>query len=570
MVVAAVPGIVTARRTNGYFIQDPRPDRDRRTSEGVFVFTSSAPDPALTPGTAVTVSGRVTEFRAGGATSANLSTTEISGATAVVTGRGRIAPTIVGRGGRRPPRTVIDDDTVGGDVEQDSIFDPREDGLDFYESLEGMLTEVRRAVAIAPTTDFGSNRELPVLADGGARATVRARRGPLVIRRGDMNPERIILNDANDPGGAFLPLADVRDRFTAPVRAVVDYSFGNFKFLAVNDPRLAPGGLRPERTRKRGRKELAVASYNVENLDGVDEQGRFDRVAGQIVGNLRSPDILSLEEIQDNDGAATTTPTQANLTYERLIDAIAAAGGPSYDYRQIDPEPGTDGGEPGGNIRVAFLFRTDVRGLRFVDRPGGDATTATEPVPTRRGVRLTFSPGRVDPANDVFDNSRKPLAGEFRHRGRPLFVVGNHFNSKGGDDPLFGRFQEPRLPSEVVRHGQAAVLNGFVRDLLDIDPRARVVVLGDLNDFDFSETLRLVERGTSARSRELVNLWRLLPRRQRYSYIFQGNGQVLDHILVSPALLRRGRPDFEPVHINTEFADQVSDHDPPIVRFSLR
>ena len=39
MVVAAVPGIVTARRTNGYFIQDPRPDRDRRTSEGIFVFT---------------------------------------------------------------------------------------------------------------------------------------------------------------------------------------------------------------------------------------------------------------------------------------------------------------------------------------------------------------------------------------------------------------------------------------------------------------------------------------------------------------------------------------------------
>ena len=150
-------------------------------------------------------------------------------------------------------------------------------------------------------------------------------------------------------------------------------------------------------------------------------------------------------------------------------------------------------------------------------------------------------------------------------------MVGNHFNSKGGDDPLFGRFQEPR---RAERGGEARAggrcVNGFVRDILDIDPRARVVVLGDLNDFDFSETLRVVERGTSARSRELVNLWRLLPRRQRYSYIFQGNGQVLDHILVSPALLRRGRPDFDPVHINTEFADQVSDHDPPIVRFSLR
>jgi predicted extracellular nuclease len=246
-----------------------------------------------------------------------------------------------------------------------------------------------------------------------------------------------------------------------------------------------------------------------------------------------------------------------------------AAGGPRYDYRQIDPAPDSDGGEPGGNIRVSFLFRTDVRGLRFIDRPGGDATTATEPVAGRRGARLTLSPGRVDPTNPVFENSRKPLAGEFRYRGRPLFVVGNHFNSKGGDDPVLGRFQEPRRSSEVQRRGQAEVLNRFVRRILSLDARARVVVLGDLNDFDFSETLRVVERGTTPRSRELVNLWRLLPRRERYSYIFQGNAQTLDHILVSPFLLRRGRPDFEPVHINTEFADQISDHDPPIVRFRL-
>ena len=169
----------------------------------------------------------------------------------------------------------------------------------------------------------------------------------------------------------------------------------------------------------------------------------------------------------------------------------------------------------------------------------------------------------------MFNSSRKPLAGEFRYRGEPLFVVGNHFGSKGGDDPVFGRFQEPRRPSEVARHGQAGVLNQFVRGILDIDPRARVVVLGDLNDFDFSETLRVVEEGTTPRSQELVNLWSLLPRRERYSYIFQGNAQVLDHILVSPSLRRDGRPDFEPVHINAEFADQASDHDPPIVRFEL-
>jgi len=120
------------------------------------------------------------------------------------------------------------------------------------------------------------------------------------------------------------------------------------------------------------------------------------------------------------------------------------------------------------------------------------------------------------------------------------------------------------------RRGQAGVLNAFVRRLLDIDRQARVVVLGDLNDFDFSETLRVLEVGADARDRELVNLWRLLPRSERYSFIFQGNAQVLDHILVSPGLRRDGRPDFDAVHINTEFSDQASDHDPPITRLRLK
>ncbi|HYI18359.1 MAG TPA: lamin tail domain-containing protein [Solirubrobacteraceae bacterium] len=607
-IVAGVPGVVTARRTNGYFVQDPRPDRDARTSEGIFVFTGNPPefpppDPALVPGTAVTLSGRVTEFRAG---AANLSTTQISGATAEKLGSGTmIAPTLIGRGGRVPPGEVVEDDTVdpggedpprvSGDVEVgDPLFDPNEDGLDFYESLEGMLAEVRNAVAVAPTTDFGSNRELVVLADNGAGASVRASRGPIVVRgfdssapqefrRGDFNPERITLNDANDPSGnPVLPLnVNVRDRFTAPVRAVVDYSFGNYKFLALNNPPLADGRLQPEQTRKRDRDELAVASYNVENLDGLDSEERYKRVAQQIVGNLRSPDILSLEEIQDNDGAVSAAPTGADVTHALLIKAIQDAGGPRYDYRQINPVPGADGGEPGGNIRVSFLFRTDVRDLRFVDRPGGDATTPTRPAPGPGGAQLTLSPGRVDPTNSVWASSRKPLAGEFRYRGRPLFVVGNHFNSKGGDDPTFGRFQEPRRTSELQRRGsatdpadttrgQAGVVNRFVRDILDIDRRALVIVLGDLNDFDFSETLRVVEQGPSTRSSpELVNLWRLLPRSERYSYIFQGNAQTLDHILVSPALLFAGRPDLDVVHMNTEFNDQASDHDPPITRLEL-
>src|SRR3712207_3789782 len=57
-------GIVTARKTNGIFIQTPdnASDGDVRTSEAIFVFTSTAPSAALTAGTMVAVTGRVIEF----------------------------------------------------------------------------------------------------------------------------------------------------------------------------------------------------------------------------------------------------------------------------------------------------------------------------------------------------------------------------------------------------------------------------------------------------------------------------------------------------------------------------
>ena len=93
-----------------------------------------------------------------------------------------------------------------------------------------------------------------------------------------------------------------------------------------------------------------------------------------IVNNLAAPDIVGLEEIQDNDGATNDSVVDANVTLDRLVAAIAAAGGPAYSYRQINPVDDQDGGQPGGNIRVGFIFRTD-RGLAFIDRPGGDSTT---------------------------------------------------------------------------------------------------------------------------------------------------------------------------------------------------
>jgi hypothetical protein len=267
--------------------------------------------------------------------------------------------------------------------------------------------------------------------------------------------------------------------------------------------------------------------------------------------------------VQDNNGATDDGTVAADQTYARLIEAIQRAGGPTYQFRQIDPQNKTDGGEPGGNIRVGFLFRTD-RGLSFVDRPGGDATTAVDV--KRTGffqAALTVSPGRIDPANPAFEFSRKPLAGEFRYHGKPLFVIANHFNSKNGDQPLFGRFQPPTRSTEVQRHAQATVVKNFIDDLRSVNPLANVIVLGDINDFEFSETVNILTRDLF-----MVDLPKLLPPAERYSYVFDGNSQVLDHIMVSLPLLLRGF-DYDIVHTNAEYADQASDHDPQIVRLRL-
>jgi hypothetical protein len=144
-----------------------------------------------------------------------------------------------------------------------------------------------------------------------------------------------------------------------------------------------------------------------------------------------------------------------------------------------------------------------------------------------------------------------------------MIAIVNHFSSKGGDDPLFGRFQPPVRSSETARHQQAQVVNDFVDDVLAEDPNASIVVLGDLNDFEFSETLDILKGGV------LVNLMDSLPKEERYSYVFEGNSQVLDQTLVSQSMA--GLPfTYDVVHVNSEFADQASDHEPQVARFVPR
>lgn len=571
-------GIVTAVTTNGFYLQDPNPDADDATSEGIFVFRGSSGSKP-TVGDSVEVTGRVDEFRGVPERDNDLSVTQIN-ATNETTGftvlsSGNPLPTaiVIGQDGRIPPNQIIANDAVDGSVEG-SLFDPAEDGIDFYESLEGMRVQVNDAVAVGPTNSFG---EIPVLADNGANAGERTARGGIYVRSDDFNPERMIVDDGivRDE-----PQVNVGDRFTNPIVGVLDYNFSNFKLLNTEALSVSAGNLEREVTDLiSAENQLTIATFNVENLDPIKEDvnrvdrqsasnvdddlgdGKFTALATRIVENLKSPDILSLEEIQDNTGAEINDGiVDAAVTLQTLIEAIAAAGGPTYEFRVLDPVEAEDGGQPGGNIRVGFLFNPNR--VSFVDRPGGGSTVNT--TVTQEGI--SASPGRLlDPDlsdGDAFERSRKPLVGEFLFQGNPVYVIGNHFNSKGGDQPLFGRFQPPTLTTETQRLQQAQIVRDFVDDLLAVNPNANVVVAGDLNDFQFSNPLDVLTQGGA-----LSNLLDTLPANEQYTYNFEGNAQVLDHILVSPNL--RPLAEVDVVHINSEFAQQDSDHDPIVSRFAL-
>ena len=578
--VTAVEGVVTARRTaggRGVWIQDPTPDGDQATSDAVFVFVNAAPIAEV--GDLVSVSGTVSEFRPGN-DPANLTITQITSSNANVqilsSGNPPPTPTVLGVGGRMPPTENIDDDNAGS-VETGGVFDPAGDAIDFYESLEGMMLQVNGGTVVGATRSFG---EITLLPDRGSWATGRRtpRGGILLGGYDDPNPERIIVDDeilrdlvpapAPRPGKA-MPDMNVGDSLTAPVVGPLDYSFSNYKIQATSTPIFASGGLTREITGPTPDERVAVATFNVENLAGTDPQAKYDHLASLIVSNLRAPDIIGIEEVQDNDGVAggiASPVVAADVAWTRLIAAIRAAGGPVYEYRQIDPVDDAEGGAPGGNIRVGFLFRTD-REVEFIDRPGGGATTETTIVDHPSGPRLSASPGRLGTQSAAFDDTRKSLVGEFRARGKKLFVVVNHFSSKTGDQPLFGPAQPPTRFSETARHGQARVVHDFVADLLDVDPNANVVVLGDINDFEFSETVDILEAGGV-----LSSLIKDLPVAERYSYVFEGNSQVLDQILFSPNLSEHFPNDYDVVHVNSEFADavQASDHEPSVATIDLR
>ncbi|MFF8988721.1 endonuclease/exonuclease/phosphatase family protein [Streptomyces sp. NPDC014983] len=552
--VTDVPGIVTATRgygsSKGFWMQDATPDDDPATSEGIFVFTSSAPK--VTVGDSVTVTGTVSEYVPGGAASGGQSVTEITKPTIATVSTGNAVPAPVVIDARSvPDQYTPQGDTADGGSINNLPLRPDTYALDYYESLEGMNVQVEDTRVVTATNRYA---ELWVTVKPHEHRNSRG--GTVYGSYDSQNTGRLQIQSLG--ATADFPKANVGDTLTGTTTGPMDFNqYGGYTLVAGRLGTLQSGGLQRETTEKQTGRQLAVATYNVENLDPSDNT--FAQHAAAIVNNLQSPDIVSLEEIQDDNGATDDGTVDASVTVNKLIDAIVAAGGPTYDWRAIDPVNDKDGGEPGGNIRQVFLFNP--ARVSFVDRAGGDSTTAVGVTKKCGKAQLTVSPGRIDPSSAAWENSRKPLVGQFVFRGKTVFVIANHLTSKGGDQNLTSQYQPVTRSSEIQRHAQAQEVNAFVKDILKVQKNAEVLALGDMNDFEFSGTAKILEGDG-----ELWSAIKSLPASERYTYDYQGNSQVLDQILISPAV-RRDDFAYDSVHINSEFNDQISDHDPQVLRF---
>ncbi|MGM9945080.1 MAG: chitobiase/beta-hexosaminidase C-terminal domain-containing protein, partial [Lysinibacillus sp.] len=561
--VEGIQGIVTYAFTlNGayyYTIQTPDHliDNNPHTSEAIMLYSGTRSWP-IQVGDLVAVTGKVSEYAYDGYDDRNqtdLKTTQIN----VRNDQGGNV-SVLKSAVPLPAPIIIDESKMNfAHIDSDylKVFNPQVDAIDFWESIEAMRVQVGNVKAVAPQ----EHGDLITVLES---APTNSLHGGVLFEEGNANPNRIQFRlEPNGTARSFEVATG--DRFTGPITGIVGYSYQNYKIYASLDDMKAAhskGSATPEKTTiVKDENKLTIASYNLENFSNNTSQTSNDKaqkLARAFAVDMQGPDIIGVTEVQDNNGSSAGN-SAANESYERLIQAIVDAGGPRYSYLNIDPVNNADGGAPNANIRVGFLYNPDRVSLPD-GISAGDATTA---VGYENG-KLTLNPGRIDPTNAAFESSRKPLAAQFVFQGEDVIVIANHWNSKSGDTPLFGAIQPPIYNSEIQRKAIAQIVYDFISDIKTKNPNANIVSVGDFNDYQFAQALKIHE------GQLMTNMINKVEKSDRYTYLYQGNSQVLDHILVSNNLVDRTVIDI--LHINADFTDmagRASDHDPVMVQIDL-
>jgi uncharacterized repeat protein (TIGR01451 family) len=589
-------GIVTGIKpgsSGGFFIQEPDAtvDADPNTSEGVFVFTGSTVPAAAVVGNNVQVNGTVQEFIPS-ADTAQHPETELSGT---------ITASVLSTGNPLPAPTTI---TAG---------DTQVNNLDNLERYEGMRVTVPSLTVVAPTQGTITEPSATVSSNGVFYGVVtgvaRPFREPGVnisdplppgsganVPRFDENPERIRVDSDGLAGTTALNVSAgaVLTNVTGPL----DYGFRTYTILP--ETTLTGTGVSPTAAPTPTANEFTVASFNMERFfDTVNDPNKDDAVLTQaaldkrlnkaslIVRNIQHyPDVIGVEEMEN---LSTLQMVAAKLN----SDAQTIDGLPNPNYVAYLVE-----GNDIGGIDVGFLVkesRVNTVSVTQVELAGCDhisgAGCYTYTNPNTGGQELLNDrPSLVLQATV----NRPALYGG---GAIPFTVIVNHLRSLSSvdDDVTVNGTGTAGSRVRAKRKAQAEFLANYIQSRQTADPNEKIITVGDMNAFrindgyvDMIGTIlgtpspddQTVVPGDGA---DLVNpnqtdLVDMLTADQRYSYSFDGNAQVLDHVIVNPnagAILSRfayAREDADqPVkdYEDGNIPDRISDHDQPIGYFSL-
>ncbi|KAF7314189.1 DNase I-like protein [Mycena kentingensis (nom. inval.)] len=571
--------LVTAKGDSGFYLRG-EPVDDERVSYGLAVFTTSNTTLAkVSVGDIVTLTGRVSEFRSSSQPD-YLLLTELTSPTniTVFSSNNAFEPIVLGKD-RIPPTQLFSPLDVGPDSwlsvpNNQSRIDTvngtlqLEYGLDFWQSLQGQFVSIPSPEAVGYPNSFGEfwvHGDWPVTgknARGGLSLTI----GPDGLP--DANPEAVIIGSPLD--GTKNPKVAMGTKLSDIV-GVVTYEFGFYYVVPTTAPVIIANttlDVKPTTlvSSSRDRCLLTVGDYNVENMAPTPASHIAD-VASHIGTFLRTPDLMFVQEIQDNSGPTDNGIVSANVTLSTLVAAIANLTNVTYSWASVDPVDGEDGGQPGGNIRNAYLYRAEK--ISLVQAPLGGPVDAVQVSKSKGKPFLSFNPGRVDPNNTAWIDSRKPLAAMWKTaHGETLFTVNVHFASKGGSSTSHGDARPPVNSPVEQRISQVDTVAAFVQSLYAIDKNANVIVAGDFNEYSQSRTV------LSSLSKLMTEIDEVagVPPVERYTYVFDQNAQQLDHMFVSNAIKKRGCAEVEHIHINNwqpTTAARVSDHDPSVAQVKL-
>lgn len=552
-------GIVTARRANGYFIQSRSHDGNPATAEGLFVFTNAAPPAGAVVGNFVRVSGRVSLFSR---TPHGYPLTQLANSSLTVLSTGNSLPTAAGIGGFLLPG-----------------LPPAELGR-----FQGMRVKVYLADVVGPTNGFGdfhiTRAYIPRPAREPGIAALDAVPLPVgnSIPRFDRNTERLRVESLGLEGGIALNV-DNGTRL-GNLEGILYYDRGDFTLLLGDRTNLViSGGANIAAVPTAGPASLRIGSFNIENLSGGANVnlGRLAKLTEVFCSYLRTPDIVGLVEIGNLETAQRVAQAINTNEFGTCPDS------PQYVAHLLATT---------GSQRLGYLVRTApapagavprVQVLSVEERFLGE--TLTNPLGVADGV--------------LFD--RAPLHLKARVTGEngssyDVDVLLNHTLSLLDVNDLTTRavWGTDGDRSRAKRQQQAVRLSQLVEQIQQDNPAQPLVLIGDYNAFEFSDGYvdvmgiisgqeaapgTVLLHGDSAVTVPLTNMIGTKPLAQRYSYVFEGNTQTLDHALVNDAVLDTTEATLYHARVNSDFAVdnaadptvpvRTSDHDPLVLALTV-